>query len=107
MSLGEACSGIRQLTAVVALAAALGFLSGRKGWLRWTLLIASVPIAVVSNCLRIMFTGVLAQAFGRRWAEGFFHEAEGMVLVLCSAGLLYGLAVLLGQNDSRLAGERH
>lgn len=96
LEVGEACSGIRQLTAVVALAAAMGFLSGRERWFRGTLLVVSVPIAVASNCLRIMLTGVLAQTLGRKWAEGFFHEAEGMVLVLFSALFLYALANLLG-----------
>lgn len=107
LEVGEACSGIRQLTAVVALAAAMSFLSGRGRWFRGTMLVASVPIAVASNCLRIMLTGVLAQSFGRKWAEGFFHEAEGMILVLFSAGLLYGLASILGGCESQSTAGRN
>jgi exosortase len=96
LEVGEACSGIRQLTAVVALAAAMGFLSGRGRWFRILLILSAIPIAVASNCLRVMITGILSHAFGRSWAEGFFHEAEGMVLVLFSALLMYALATLAG-----------
>jgi exosortase len=106
LEVGEACSGLRQLTAIVALAAALGFFSGRGLIYRWTLAVAAVPIAVLSNCLRVLLTGIVCQTIGRQWAEGVFHELEGIALVGLSAILLYGLAVALGRWADALSRRR-
>jgi exosortase len=102
MEVGEACSGLRQLTAVVALAAAIGHLSGRRAWFGWTLAILSLPIAVLANGLRVMVSGHVMLLFGPEWAEGIYHTLEGMVLVAVAGALVAATAWLLNRIANRL-----
>lgn len=99
MEVGEACSGLRQLTAVLALAVALAYFSQRGRWFGWTLALLSVPIAVVSNCIRVMLTGLIMMWFGREWAEGVYHTLEGLVIVALAAALVVGAAWILANVE--------
>jgi len=42
-------------------------------WKRIFCIIATLPIAVLINGLRIGITGILCEYFGKTAAEGFFH----------------------------------
>lgn len=92
MEVGEACSGLRQLTAVVALAVVVGHLSGRSRGYRWTLALAAFPIAIAANCFRVLLTGLILMLFGPKWAEGVFHTLEGLVVVGLAAVFLMAVA---------------
>ena len=83
-----ACSGIRSLVSLIALAAAFGYLKEHRVWHRWALVILAVPIAIAANSLRIMGTGLLAQYWDPDKAEGFFHLFEGWVIFVLSMSLL-------------------
>lgn len=85
----EACSGIRSLMTLLTLAIAYGFLVERRRWVRYTLAILMVPIAIVSNAIRIMGTGVLTFHFGPKAAEGFFHEFSGWIIFLAALVLMF------------------
>lgn len=84
----EACSGIRSLMSLIALAAILGYLKNNRLWQRWLLVFLAVPIAVAANSVRIMGTGLLAQYWDPDKAEGFFHMFEGWVIFVLSLCLL-------------------
>jgi exosortase len=85
----EACSGIRSLMTLLTLAIAYGFLVERRRWVRYALTILMVPIAIVSNAIRIMGTGVLTFHFGPKAAEGFFHEFSGWIIFLAALLLMF------------------
>ncbi len=78
----EACSGIRSLMSLVALAIAYGYLVEKRCWVRGVLVALMLPIAVVSNGLRVVGTGVLTYAIGPQSAEGFFHLFSGWLIFL-------------------------
>src|SRR5579863_7253763 len=52
----EACSGIRSLMSLLALAAGYGYVVERSVPVRWFMVLAMVPLAIVSNGMRIMIT---------------------------------------------------
>jgi exosortase len=85
----EACSGIRSLMSLVALAVAYGYFAEPRLWVRCLLVLLMVPSAIVSNALRIMGAGVLAHRFGPDAAEGFLHEFSGWVVFLTALGLIF------------------
>jgi exosortase len=85
----EACSGIRSLMTLLTLAIAYGYLVERRRWVRYTLALLMVPIAIVSNAIRIMGTGVLTFHFGQKAAEGFFHEFSGWIIFLAALVLMF------------------
>ena len=90
----EACSGLRYLMPMLALAVlcAYFFLQGR--FRRVMLVLATFPISVAANGLRIAATGFLAQNYGPRIADGFFHAFSGWLFFVFALLLL--LAVSLG-----------
>jgi exosortase len=92
MEVAEACSGLRQLVAILALGVAIGHLSGRGRAYRWLLGLAALPIAVVANCVRVVVSGLILIAFGPEWAEGVFHTLEGLAIIAIAALLMVGVA---------------
>ncbi len=87
LSVVEACSGIRSLLSLGFLALVYGYFLERRGWVRVTLFVLTVPIAVFANSLRVSITGLLTQV-NPQLAEGFFHFAEGLVIFLSALVLL-------------------
>jgi len=91
----EACSGIRSLMTLITLAVAYGYLVEPRRWARYSLVILMIPIAIVSNAIRIMGTGVLTNRFGPKAAEGFFHEFSGWVIFLAALILMFASHAIL------------
>ncbi|MGB2662387.1 MAG: exosortase A [Candidatus Acidiferrum sp.] len=86
----EACSGVRSLMTLISLAVAYGYLADQQRWVRYILPVLMVPIAILSNAIRILGTGLLTFHFGPKAAQGFFHEFSGWVIFV--AALLLMLA---------------
>ncbi|MFI5072384.1 MAG: exosortase A [Terriglobales bacterium] len=91
----EACSGIRSLMTLITLAVAYGYLMNDRRWLRWALALLMIPIAIVSNAIRIMGAGLLTYHFGHEMAQGFFHEFSGWVIFVAALILMFGCHWLL------------
>jgi exosortase len=91
LEIAEACSGIRSLMSLVTLAIIYGYLLEKRLWLRWLLALASVPIAVAANSIRIIGTGLLVQYWDAEKAEGYFHASWGWIIFIVSLVMLYAL----------------
>lgn len=91
----DACSGIRSLMTLITLAIAYGYLVEPRRWARYLLVLLMIPIAIVSNAIRIMGTGILTYHFGPAAAEGFFHEFSGWVIFVAAMALMFACHWLL------------
>ncbi len=91
LEVAEACSGIRSLFSLVALSLIYGYLTEVRPSIRIMLTLASVPVAVAANSLRIVGVGMLAQYWDPSKAEGFFHVFSGWLIFLVSIGALSAL----------------
>jgi len=89
LEVAEACSGIRSLMSLATLAVIYGYLMERKVSVRVLLTLASIPIAVAANSLRIVGTGLLVQYWDPERAQGFFHEFSGWLIFVVSLAMLY------------------
>jgi exosortase len=89
LEVAEACSGIRSLMSLATLAIIYGYLMERKISIRVLLALASIPIAVAANSLRIVGTGLLVQYWDPEKAQGFFHEFSGWLIFVVSLIMLY------------------
>jgi exosortase D (VPLPA-CTERM-specific) len=87
LEVAEACSGIRSLVSLIALAVIWGYLAESPTWLRWLFAFAAAPIAIFANGIRVAGTGILSHYFGPAAAQGFFHTFSGW-LVFIVAGVL-------------------
>jgi exosortase len=107
LEVAEACSGIRSLMSLITLAIIYGYLMEKRLWVRWLLAIASVPIAIAANSVRIIGTGLLVQYWDADKAEGFFHASWGWIIFVVSLLMLYGLhaAIRLIFPDRDSAGQ--
>ncbi|TVQ98210.1 MAG: exosortase/archaeosortase family protein [Desulfovibrionales bacterium] len=95
LEVADACSGLRSIMSLLALAVAFAFLT-QKSHIKKTILIASaIPIAVVTNAMRVIVTGFLAQYWGAQVAEGFFHDFAGFAVFAVAMVLLLSLGGLL------------
>jgi exosortase len=74
----EACSGIRSLLSLLAAVVAYGYLAEPSTWKRSVLAFASVPIAIATNGLRLVATGMLSYFFGPSVDSGVVHLALGL-----------------------------
>jgi exosortase len=100
LSVAEACSGIRSLLSLSFLSLVYAYFFDRKVWMRWVLLIATIPIAIVANSARVTLTGVFSE-IDPALAEGFFHEAEGWVIFVVALTIMVALHLLINLVYSR------
>ena len=105
LEVAQACSGIRSLMSLFTLAVFYGYFLEKTTGRRWFLALASIPIAVAANALRIVGTGLCVQYWDPAKGEGFFHEFSGWVMFVISLTLLYFLhrAMLLVRPARRPA----
>src|SRR5580698_7592588 len=90
LSVVEACSGIRSLLSLSFLSLIYAYFFDNKVWMRWVLLAATLPIAIIANAGRVTITGVLSEV-NPELARGFFHELEGYVIFVIAFVMLLGL----------------
>ena len=85
----DACSGLRSLTTMFALAAALAWFSDFATWKKWLLFFAAAPVAIFANIVRLTATAGLASVYGEKVAQGFLHDFSGLFT------FVFGLALLI------------
>lgn len=95
LEVADACSGLRSLMSLLALSVAFAFFSQVTNLKRTLLVLSAIPIAIVTNMLRVIVTGFLAQYYGAAAAEGFFHEFAGMAVFAMAMLLLVAFGALL------------
>jgi exosortase len=109
----EACSGIRSLMTLLTLSVVFAYLThprnegrgdgnARTSWWKrygfWrslVLILAAVPIAILTNALRVSGTGVLAHYYGTGIADGFFHSFSGWAIYIAAAMLMFAVGWIL------------
>jgi exosortase len=87
LEVAEACSGIRSLVSLLTLAIVLGYFSDKRSWVRCVVALSSIPVAVITNGIRVAGTGIAAHRFGAAAAEGFIHEFSGWLVFVAAFGL--------------------
>jgi exosortase len=95
----EACSGLRSLTALLALGLLIGGLWLNKPWRRAALVLAAIPVAMVLNAVRIFLTGFFVYFVDPRLAEGIMHVTEGWAIFVVAFLILSAFAWLLSKGD--------
>lgn len=103
----EACSGLRSLTALIALGVLMGGLWLRHPVSRVALLVIAVPVAIVVNGVRVFLTGFLIFFVDPSMGEGFMHVTEGWLLFLVSFVLVGLAAVMVRAIEARIGRGRH
>jgi exosortase len=96
LSVVEACSGIRSLLSLSFLSLVYAYFFDKRVWMRWVLLAATIPVAIVANAGRVTITGVLSE-INPELARGFFHSLEGWIIFVIALVMLGGLHFLINR----------
>jgi len=88
-NIAEGCSGVRSLMALTLVSAVYAHLTQKTLWKKVVLLACSVPLAILSNCLRVTSILVVAEYFSADFAAKTYHEGSGFLffLIVGLAGL--------------------
>ena len=105
----QACSGLRMLVGITALAVAY-ILMFRNTWWERLLLLASVfPIALAVNTTRIAATGLLYQHVSSEAGKTFSHDFAGWAMIVLAvvlfAGVLWYLRHLFPEKETTKVGD--
>jgi len=95
VTVAEACSGLRMLTAFVIVAAFIAYMVKRPRWQKGILLLSSIPAAVVCNVVRIVLTAMIMLYISEEIGAKFFHDFAGLVMMPIAVSLLFGEIWLL------------
>jgi exosortase D (VPLPA-CTERM-specific) len=91
----DACSGLHSLISLIVLCLLIVYFFKDHIWKRAVLLLSSIPLAIVTNSMRIAMTAILYKHFGSKVAEGFFHEFSGLLIfAICIPVLLIEMKIL-------------
>jgi len=92
----DACSGLHSMFSLTALGTLFMYIMGRKNRLHNGIMLASIlPIAFVSNIVRVIVLVLVTYHLGDEAGQGFLHGAAGMVLMLVALAAFFALDSLL------------
>jgi len=94
LNIVEACSGLRLLMAFIAMGVAIVYLYPRPWWARAALLLLTVPIAILTNVLRVTVLGLIFMNNPRIPLDRY-HDWSGMAMLLVGATLFIGCGWIL------------
>jgi exosortase len=78
----DACSGLGMMVTFFALSTAVALLMrSSESWLRLTILVSALPVAIFANVARITVTGLLYSASQDRLAKVVFHDVAGWLMM--------------------------
>lgn len=90
LEVARACNGLSMLLSFVTLiTATVLMLRDRPIWERVVLLLSTVPIALVSNILRIAATAWCYHRFGREWGDKVVHDTAGWAMMPIALVLVF------------------
>ena len=98
LEVADACSGLRMSTIFGAMSVAMAILINRPWWDRVTILLSAIPIALVTNVIRITLTALLFMAFpDSELVHQLVHDWAGLAMMPIAMGLLWIELQLLEQ----------
>ena len=100
--IAAACSGIKSLSATVAISVIAGFVFFKSPWRRLAVVLAALPLAVLGNVLRLVAIIVASEGFGR--GAGMFVHDNAILSLLPYVPAIGGVVLLvrfLGDQEKR------
>jgi exosortase len=91
------CSGLRQIVAFVALGALLGHLFRKPLLFSVLLILASIPIAIFANVVRVVLMALGARWFGSEWMSGWLHDTPALLTLPLGLVLFALVGLWLGR----------
>jgi len=88
LMIGSPCSGLRSLISLTALGSLYAYLVNLTNTRKMILFVSSIPLALLSNIIRVVLLLWVARGWGSETATGWFHDFSGLlVFVFAFLGL--------------------
>jgi exosortase len=84
----DACNGLKMMATFAAFSVGAVLLVQRTRFEKLMILLGIVPIAVVTNVLRITMTGLSFAVISHKGTQAFLHDLYGYMMILVGLGLL-------------------
>ncbi|MEM6468597.1 MAG: exosortase/archaeosortase family protein [Planctomycetota bacterium] len=97
IGVAEACSGIRMFTAFVAIAVAYCLIARPRSIFRPFILLASVPISILANVMRVTLMGVASEQLDRGLTWHLAHDLSGWAMLALGLALFALMSWIFGQ----------
>ncbi|GAA4492425.1 exosortase-associated protein EpsI, B-type [Pseudaeromonas paramecii] len=92
----DACSGINSLFSLEAIALLyLNAVKRESGWRNLIIAVLIFPISMLANTLRVLILALMTYHLGNDVAQGFMHEASGLLLFALALFVIISLDSLL------------
>jgi exosortase len=85
----DACSGLRMATIFLALSIGVALVIERPLWMRLVIVGSALPIAIITNMIRIVITAILYSFGIGDTAQAVFHDLMGYVMPIIALGILF------------------
>ena len=95
----DVCSGLRSLISLMALGSISAYWFKGALWKRILIFVLTIPIAIVTNMCRVVILAVISEVWGVEYADGFVHDATGMLVFVLAFILLYITVRVLEEED--------
>jgi exosortase len=88
---GNPCSGLRSLISFFALGSIYAYLSDLSNFKKWLLFFLTIPIALLSNAIRVPILILLLHFWGPTASapDSFWHDASGVAVFIVGLSLLF------------------
>lgn len=97
LEVAEACSGIRSLYAFLALGALVAQSTSVPFWGRLLIFLATIPLSVIGNAVRVWASGVGTCMVGPEVTRGTVHELFGLLVFAVSLGVFLLFKKVIGR----------
>jgi exosortase len=89
LEVARACNGLSMMLSFVTLITAVVILVKLPVWERVFLLVSAIPIAIVSNIIRITCTAMVYHYVGHDWGEKLAHDLAGWLMMPIALALVW------------------
>jgi exosortase len=97
---GDPCSGMRSLTALLAVGAIYAHLQNISYLRKTVLFLSIIPISIIANIVRLITLSLITYHFGEGTAEGFLHNFSGFLLFVIAMSCLVVLDGIMDRKWS-------
>ena len=101
IEVAQECSGIRSSLAMLITCLLAGYLFLRTAWARIALLVATVPMLIIKNGIRIVTLTLLSIHVDPGFLHGNLHQRGGFVFFLLGLVILWPLLLWLQRLESK------
>ena len=101
LSVGDPCSGIRSLIALMAMGALYAYLLRGSFARKLLIFLLMIPVAIATNVLRVCTLIFVADKLGSQWAspDHWFHTTSGLAVFVISMAILFGIMRVLERPE--------